>query len=129
MVDEDNPKSIFGPIVIDLDADEESFDQFGKPSNDLLELAKNVTFIVVQHLGAAGVSNIHRRVYFSGHKGFHVHYVLPGHSDLHGTRPRRSTMWYNEIKKLREALHLDDHIPVNIDRPHNYVRLSASVNL
>ena len=38
-------------------------------------------------------------------------------------------MWYNEIKKLREALHLNDHIPVNIDPPHSYVRLSRSVNL
>ena len=66
VVDEGNPKSIFGPIVIDLDADEESFDRLGRPSNDLLQLAKDLTFNVVQHLGAAGVSNSHRRVYFIG---------------------------------------------------------------
>ena len=37
MVHEGKPKSIFGPIVIDLDADEKLFYQIGKPSNDLLE--------------------------------------------------------------------------------------------
>ena len=77
--------------MIDIDAKEDLSDDFGKPGDDLLALAKDLALDVIRQLSTQGVSKSHRRVYFSGHNGFHVHYVLPKRSDIFSTNPYRNT--------------------------------------
>ena len=101
--------AVMGPIVIDVDADDVLFDREGKPSNELVALTKNLTQRVLHHLNGLGIPEHHRRVYFSGHKGFHVHYVLPSKPDMHERHAHdyvgvRQDSWRNELRKLRNAL-------------------------
>ena len=124
---------IVGPIVVDVDTDEESFGHLAMPSDDLITLAKDLTLDVLRLLRSQGVLERHRRVYFSGHKGFHVHYILPSNLDMHRLQARdgaehRRANWRNEMKKLRDLIGEADQGRVFIDNVHKYVRLRSSIN-
>lgn len=122
-----------GPIVIDVDVAEDHLDQVGGPSNHLLALAKSLTLAVLGYLDRAGTREHQRRVYFSGQKGFHIHYVLPSKPYMHRRQARDylgpgQDSWRNEMRTLRRALDVDRGSQVMIDNVHEYVRLRGSVN-
>ena len=61
-----------GPMVVDIDTDELDFDEAAKPTDAQLERAKTDALRVIEYFHREGSLEKDRRVYFSGHKGFHV---------------------------------------------------------
>jgi hypothetical protein len=121
--------SIAGPLVVDVDVDvdveEDMYDP--KPSEAQLQKAKAITNKVVSYFSNQGVQEEDRRVYFSGHKGFHVEVVFPGQSDMHSSNGFKKR-WEAERKKLQQAIRIRYDNEIVIDPTHCYVRLKTSIN-
>jgi hypothetical protein len=129
--------SIAGPLVVDVDVDvdveEGVYDP--KPSEAQLQKAKAITNKVVSYFSDQGVQEEDRRVYFSGHKGFHVEVVFPGHCNMHAANGFRAR-WDIELRKLRRAIGHHTVSAFSKEKPReividpilDYIRLNTSVN-
>jgi hypothetical protein len=118
--------SIVGPLVVDVDIDEKRIEG-SKPSKTQLQKAKAITNKVVSYFSNQGMQEEDRRVYFSGHKGFHVEVVFPGQSDMHSSNGFKKR-WEAERKKLQQAIRIRYDNEIVIDPTHCYVRLKTSIN-
>jgi hypothetical protein len=120
-------ESLHGPFLVDIDANEDHLDDHARPAESQLEHAREIAVRVVDHYTGRGVPPAHRRLYFSGHKGFHVEVVFPGRPDMH----RSVVRWRSELRMLRELLGVPsetDGVPARIDLPHCHKRINGSMN-
>lgn len=76
---------IEGPYVIDLDAEE---GDHGEVSARQLETCRERAVMIARHYLASGVRTDQIRLYYSGHKGFHVEIVFPRRPEMHKRRAR-----------------------------------------
>jgi hypothetical protein len=121
-----------GPLVVDVDVET---DDDLKPSEAQLQRAKDTTIKVVSYFSGRGMQEEDRRVYFSGHKGFHVEVVFPDCLTMHASNGFK-TKWDAELDKLRLALgyrtesaESEEEPPeVIIDCTYDHIRLKTSAN-
>jgi len=115
-----------GPFVIDIDTDEKCFDEKAKPTDSQLEDARRLTLEVVEYFIGKGVPLADLRVYFSGHKGFHVELVFPTNPEFHHAS-NWNCLWNKEIRELQGTFR-SSKINTTIDPVHYHVRLNTSIN-
>jgi hypothetical protein len=116
--------SIVGPLVVDVDVET---DDDLKPSEAQLQRAKAITNNVVSYFSNQGMQEEDRRVYFSGHKGFHVEVVFPDRLNMHTPKDFKAR-WDADLEKLRRVIGIHPDSKIVIDPTHHYVRLKTSAN-
>ena len=115
-----------GPLVVDIDTDENCFDDRAKPSDSQMEDGRRLTLAAVEYYTRKGVPLTDMRISFSGHKGFHVELVFPTMTDLHYSSNWKR-LWNREIRELRGTIR-SSKINTTIDPVHDHVRLNTSIN-
>lgn len=112
-----------GPYMFDVDIDERFFsDSSQQPPDELLALARDVTVECLGFLDSVGVSPEKRRVYFSGHKGFRIEFVIEGASST------SAEVFERFLKSARNAATKVGGEKVIVDKYHPLKRLNGTVN-
>ena len=109
---------LHGPFVVDIDANECRFDRDARPSDGQLWRALDIAKWVIRRYDARGIPRDHRRLYFSGHKGFNVEIVFVENPAMHkthlGWRSERDRLW----GEARTELGLRERNDLYVDEPY-----------
>lgn len=112
-----------GPLMFDVDIVEEGFaDDSPGPPDELLLAARDVTIQGLGFLDSKGITQDQRRVYFSGHKGFHIEFI---DADISDSNDHRFILLLKDGRTAVSDIGLERVI---IDLPKDFKRLNGTIN-
>jgi len=125
-------QSIYGPFFLDVDAEPIYFESDGNtPTDDAILRAREISLGVLDLYKSEGVADEDIRVFFTGHKGFHIELIHQNMNDMHFGGEYIDARWRAEKARVQELLKIDEQslALIDIPKPMRRKRLNGSVNV